>query len=116
MEYGEERTHEMTEADWERLELKKMLAFAASFYQKALFSEDGHKARLYLAERRLNKATVERFGLGWAPAGGAAAPSRSGSSYPPSGSGLASAGVIVPTSRILSIIRSISSLFNILNG
>ncbi len=72
VEYGDDRTHELTEADRERLELKKMLAFAASFYQKALFSEDGHKARLYLAERRLNKTTVERFGLGWAPAGGAA--------------------------------------------
>ena len=38
------------------------------------------------------------------------------SSYPPSGSGLASAGVIVPTLRMLSIIRSISSLFCTLNG
>lgn len=72
VEYGDERTHAMTEADKERLELKKMLAHAAAFYQKALFSEAGHKARLYLAERRLNKATVERFGLGWAPAGGGA--------------------------------------------
>ncbi|OGR51946.1 MAG: DNA primase [Elusimicrobia bacterium GWA2_62_23] len=70
VEYGDERTHEMTEADKERLELKKMLAHAAAFYQKALFAPEGEKARLYLGERRLSKATVERFGLGWAPANG----------------------------------------------
>ncbi len=70
VEYGEERTHAMTEADRERLELKKMLAHAADFYHKTLFSPAGEKARLYLGERRLSKATVERFGLGWAPADG----------------------------------------------
>lgn len=70
VEYGEERTHAMTEADRERLELKKMLSHAAAFYQKQLFSPAGEKARLYLGERRLSKATVERFGLGWAPADG----------------------------------------------
>ncbi|HBA61621.1 MAG TPA: DNA primase [Elusimicrobia bacterium] len=72
VEYGEERSHAMTEADRERLELKKLLTAAAEFYHKQLFSEAGEKARLYLGERRLNKATVERFGLGWAPHGGSA--------------------------------------------
>lgn len=72
VEYGDERSHAMTEADRERLEIKKLLTAAAAFYHKALFSPAGEKARLYLGERRLNKATVERFELGWAPAGGTA--------------------------------------------
>ena len=72
VEYGDERTQVLTEADRERLELKKMLAHAAAFYQKQLFSPAGEKARLYLGERRVSKATVERFGLGWAPPGGSA--------------------------------------------
>lgn len=72
VEYGDERSHAMTEADKERLEIKKLLTAAAAFYHKTLFSPAGEKARLYLGERRLNKATVERFELGWAPAGGTA--------------------------------------------
>ncbi|MEI7527971.1 MAG: DNA primase [Elusimicrobiota bacterium] len=72
VEYGDERTHAMTESDKERLELKKLLTAAAAFYHKTLFSPAGEKARLYLGERRLSKATVERFELGWAPAGGSA--------------------------------------------
>jgi len=72
VEYGDERSHAMTEADKERLELKKMLTAAAAFYHKTLFSPAGEKARLYLGERRLSKATVERFELGWAPANGTA--------------------------------------------
>ncbi|OGS17459.1 MAG: DNA primase [Elusimicrobia bacterium RIFOXYA2_FULL_58_8] len=71
VEYGEERSHAMTEADKERAEIKKLLTAAAAFYHKTLFSPAGEKARLYLGERRLSKATVERFELGWAPAGGA---------------------------------------------
>ncbi|HAT71724.1 MAG TPA: DNA primase [Elusimicrobia bacterium] len=70
VEYGDERSHAMTEADRERLELKKMLTAAAAFYHKTLFSPAGEKARLYLGERRLSKATVERFELGWAPGAG----------------------------------------------
>ena len=72
VEYGDERSHAMTESDRERLEIKKLLTAAAAFYHKTLFSPAGEKARLYLGERRLNKATVERFELGWAPAGGTA--------------------------------------------
>ena len=72
VEYGDERAHTITPEDRERLELKKMLTAAAAFYHKALFSPDGEKARLYLGERRLSKATVERFELGWAPANGTA--------------------------------------------
>ena len=72
VEYGDERSHAMTEADRERLEIKKLLTAAADFYHKTLFSPAGEKARLYLGERRLSKTTVERFELGWAPAGGKA--------------------------------------------
>jgi DNA primase len=72
VEYGDDRSHAMTEADKERLEIKKLLTAAAAFYHKTLFSPAGEKARLYLGERRLNKTTVERFELGWAPAGGTA--------------------------------------------
>lgn len=72
VEYGDERSHAMTEDDKERLELKKMLKHAAAFYHASLFSPAGEKARLYLGERRLSKTTVERFELGWAPAGGSA--------------------------------------------
>lgn len=72
VEYGDERSHTLTEDDKERLELKKMLTHAAGFYHNTLFSPTGEKARLYLGERRLSKATVERFELGWAPGNGAA--------------------------------------------
>ncbi len=72
VEYGDERSHVLTEDDKERLELKKMLTHAAAFYHSTLFSPAGEKARLYLGERRLSKATVERFELGWAPGTGGA--------------------------------------------
>jgi len=72
VEFGEERSHVLTPEDKERLDLKKVLTAAAAFYHKTLFSEAGEKARLYLGERRLSKATVEKFELGWAPAGGKA--------------------------------------------
>ena len=72
VEYGEERSHVMTQEDRERLDLKKLLSAAEEFYHKNLFLPAGEKARLYLGERRLSKATVERFGLGWAPPGGSA--------------------------------------------
>jgi DNA primase len=70
VEYGEERAHVLTPEDRERLDLKKILKAAAAFYHKQLFSPAGERAKLYLGERRLSKATVEKFELGWAPAGG----------------------------------------------
>ncbi|HNW45750.1 MAG TPA: CHC2 zinc finger domain-containing protein, partial [Elusimicrobiales bacterium] len=48
VEYGDERSHVLTEEDKERLELKKMLTHAAAFYHATLFSPAGEKARLYL--------------------------------------------------------------------
>ncbi|MDD2806340.1 MAG: DNA primase [Elusimicrobiales bacterium] len=70
VEYGDERAHKISPEDRERLDLKKIMKAAAEFYKKELFSPSGEKARLYLGERRLNKTTVEKFELGWAPAGG----------------------------------------------
>jgi DNA primase len=72
VEYGDERAHMITPEDRERLELKKLLTAAAAFYHKTFFSPSGEKAKLYLGERRLSKATVEKFELGWAPPGGTA--------------------------------------------
>ena len=72
VEYGDDRAHALTPEDRERLDLKKIMKAASAFYQKALFSPAGEKARLYLGERRLNKTVVEKFELGFAPAGGAA--------------------------------------------
>jgi DNA primase len=72
VEYGDERAHKISPEDRERLDLKKIMKAASDFYQKELFSPSGEKARLYLGERRLNKTTVEKFELGWAPANGTA--------------------------------------------
>ena len=58
----------ITQADRENLEIKKALAAAAEFYRKFLFSSGGEAARLYLGARKISKATVEAFGLGYAPA------------------------------------------------
>ena len=57
----------LSPADRENLEIKKVLAAAAEFYKKFLFSSGGESARLYLGSRKINKATVEAFGLGYAP-------------------------------------------------
>ncbi|MCX5786480.1 MAG: DNA primase [Elusimicrobia bacterium] len=59
----------LSAADRENLEIKKALAAACEFYKKFLFSSGGEKARLYLGARKINKATVEAFGLGYAPSG-----------------------------------------------
>ncbi len=72
VEYGDERSQPLSPEDRERLELKKIMKAAAAFYQKELFSAVGEKAKLYLGERRVSKATVEKFGLGWAPPSGRA--------------------------------------------
>ncbi len=72
VEYGDEKAHPISPEDRERLELKKIMKAAAAFYHKQLFSPAGEKAKLYLGERRLSKATVEKFELGWAPATGKA--------------------------------------------
>ncbi len=44
---------------------------AGRFFYSALVSPQGEGARAYLAQRRFSSATVKRFGIGYAPAGGA---------------------------------------------
>ena len=61
------RSRELTQEDKERIELKKILAHAEKFYSSQLFSSAGEKARLYIGERKINKASAENFELGWAP-------------------------------------------------
>ena len=65
--WAETEYHQLSARDKERLDLKKVLSAAAEFYRKLLFSSNGEKVRLYLGGRKINKATVEHFGLGFAP-------------------------------------------------
>ncbi|MBI4802196.1 MAG: DNA primase [Elusimicrobia bacterium] len=65
----QETEYHLSEKDRERLAIKKVLAAAEEFYKKLLFSSNGEKARLYLGGRKLSKATVERFAVGFAPPG-----------------------------------------------
>ncbi|WP_419192330.1 DNA primase [Engelhardtia mirabilis] len=46
-----------------------VLARAEKFFQRKLKGEEGARARAYLAERGLDPATTDAFGLGWAPGG-----------------------------------------------
>ncbi|RMH76932.1 MAG: DNA primase [Cyanobacteria bacterium J007] len=53
-----------------REQLYEILAIAASFYQHALHQSQGESALNYLrSQRQLSDATIDRFGLGYAPAG-----------------------------------------------
>jgi DNA primase len=45
-------------------------AAAAAFFRAELARPSGARARAYLRERGLDDATIERFGLGWAPGAG----------------------------------------------
>lgn len=47
-------------------------AAADRYFRAALAGQAGAAARRYLAERGLQAQTIARYGLGWAPAGGAA--------------------------------------------
>ena len=59
----------LTQEDKLRIELKKALEFAKSFYHDQLLSAPGAEAaRRYLAGRGLTGSTISRFELGWAPA------------------------------------------------
>lgn len=57
------------------------LADAAAFFHEAFYSESGKAARDYLRQRRLKKATVDTFLLGYAPPGNALL-AHLGSKYP----------------------------------
>ncbi len=53
-----------------REQLYEILAVAASFFQHALYQPQGETARRYLLDqRRFSEATLQQFGLGYAPAG-----------------------------------------------
>src|SRR3989339_772545 len=67
IQWQETEYHQLSAKEKERLDLKKVLSAAAEFYKKLLFSSNGERARLYLGGRKINKATVEHFGLGFAP-------------------------------------------------
>ena len=67
IQWAETEYHQLSAKERERLDLKKIMAAAAEFYKKLLFSSNGEKVRLYLGGRKINKVTVERFGLGFAP-------------------------------------------------
>ncbi|MDM7916567.1 MAG: DNA primase, partial [Candidatus Eisenbacteria bacterium] len=49
--------------------LGEAMEVAAGFYRERLAADDGAQARRYLQARGLGPETIERFGLGWAPAG-----------------------------------------------
>ena len=57
------------------------LADAAAFFHEAFYGENGKAARDYLRQRRLKKATVDTFLLGYAPPGNALL-AHLGSKYP----------------------------------
>lgn len=67
IQWTETDYRQLSDKERERLDLKRVMAAAAEFYGKLLFSSNGEKARLYLGARKINKAAVERFGLGFAP-------------------------------------------------
>ncbi|MBD2342839.1 DNA primase [Anabaena subtropica] len=53
-----------------REQLYEVMASTASFYQHALRQSQGQKAIEYLrGDRQFNEATIQQFGLGYAPAG-----------------------------------------------
>ncbi len=52
-----------------RERLLAAVAAAARWYAEQLRADEGRAARAYLQRRGLSPATVEAFGLGWAPAG-----------------------------------------------
>ncbi len=54
-------------------QLRQAMAAAAAFYHHTLLrSAEGQDARTYLADRGVSDATIERFQLGFSPAGGEA--------------------------------------------
>lgn len=68
-EVGVDVEAEQDPASRERQQLKEVTDLAAEHYRALLGSEEGRRARDYLAGRGLSEDTVRGFGLGWAPAG-----------------------------------------------
>jgi len=66
-----ERTPEERKANQQRSALVEMHREAAAFFARQLATTaEGKAARAYLADRGLDDAAIERFGLGYAPSGG----------------------------------------------
>jgi len=63
-----EASKELGPQDRERLRMKEALEFAAGYYHEVLMKDpSADAARKYVGSRRLNKAAVEQFVLGYAP-------------------------------------------------
>ncbi len=60
---------ESTAADKKRDRLYQATALASDFFQASFSSEAGAHARAYLAGRGFDRPALERFHIGWAPAG-----------------------------------------------
>jgi DNA primase len=60
---------ESTAADKKRDRLYQATALASDFFQASFASEAGAHARAYLAGRGFDRPALERFHIGWAPAG-----------------------------------------------
>ena len=62
---------ERADAGFKKQALGQAVAMAASFYHRCLLDgqRGGKAAMKYLTGRGISKATIERFGLGWAPDG-----------------------------------------------
>ena len=62
-----ERTQRDTDRDTLQQRLYGLMDAAAGFFRQQLASGKGREAREYLAGRQLSEATIEAFGLGFAP-------------------------------------------------
>ncbi len=62
---------EQREAGFKKDALSQAVAMAASFYHRCLLDglRGGKQAMEYLTGRGISRATIERFGIGWAPGG-----------------------------------------------
>src|SRR2546423_1650234 len=66
-----ERSPEERKENQQRATLVEMHQAAQAFFVKQLEgTAEGRAARAYLEDRGLDKATIERFGIGYAPSGG----------------------------------------------
>ena len=66
-----EASSELSESDKERLRMKGALEFAARYYHELLKKEpSAEMARQYAISRRLDKASIDQFLLGYAPRSG----------------------------------------------
>jgi DNA primase len=72
----ERRTERDRVEDAERERVFDALARAAEFYRRSLHTPAGARALDYLRSRGLERATIDAFGVGYAPAGGEVLSSR----------------------------------------